>query len=493
MKTKIFLLLIIILSAVLRIYDIETKNMWFDEIFSWKLSQSSFKDIIIQTSGDIHPPFYYMLLSIWTSVFSDSIFSMRMMSVLFGILSIVFIYRISGMIFESKTSVFFVLLLYAVSPVNIFYSQEVRMLNLNLFLCLGSVYFFLMSLKNNSGRYILLFILFSVLAVYTHYFALLIVFTEFIVLLLKIIFRKSSFKNLKKQFAGLIAVNILFIPWYPVFFRQVSKGQPWRTVLSFKDTGLNFLAYFKDVFLSAYFSFEPSYIQYLSVFISYIILAYLLYSLFKYISSGENMMNDFNYTVLFFYIPLAIALLISFRQSIVFSRYLSIIIPFFIITLLFFSDRLYKKKFTVVLFMFLFAVSSLGTYINYENKFKNNDYRKITAYLEENIISGDKIIPEPHFMGFGIEYYIKHSVTRLPGPETLGWDLKMQLDSIRNRPDISSFWLILDYSSLENENYYTAEKDLKDIGYEKKESRTFYIIPAKVSVSRYIKSGETIK
>jgi len=61
-KTKIILLLIIILTAALRLYDIETKNMWFDEVYSWKLSQKTAVEIIEDTSGDIHPPLYYIVL-----------------------------------------------------------------------------------------------------------------------------------------------------------------------------------------------------------------------------------------------------------------------------------------------------------------------------------------------------------------------------------------------------------------------------------------------
>jgi len=140
-----------LLAAALRIYNIEQKNLWFDEIFSWHISEGSIEQIVAETSGDIHPPFYYLVLKLWISFFSDSIFSMRMLSVLFGLLSMIFIYRISDKIFKNNSVTIAVLLLYAVSPVNIYYSQEARMLNLNLFLCAGSVYYFyeLISKMNN--------------------------------------------------------------------------------------------------------------------------------------------------------------------------------------------------------------------------------------------------------------------------------------------------------------------------------------------------------
>jgi len=490
LKTKIIFLLIIILTAVLRICDIETKNMWFDEVYSWKLSQKSVTDIIADTSGDIHPPLFYIVLKYWIVLFSDSVFSMRLLSALLGVLSLIFIFKISRLIFKADKPVMFVLLLYAVSPVNIFYSQEIRMLNLNLFLTLGSVYFFLFSMKDNSVNYLILFVLFLFAAIYTHYFSLLILFTIFVVLILKIISKQNTFSELRGKFTAVIIVNALYIPWYPVFFSQISKGQPWRTVNSIQDTGHNFLNYFKDNFLSVYYGFEPIHIQYLSLFISFFLLAYLLYCMFRFLNSEVIISADYNYIILFFYLPLLIALIISFKHYIILSRYLSIIIPYLIITVIFFSTTLFKNKIQTLLFLFLFCVSSAGVYINYSNSFKNNDYRKVISFIEENYYNKSIIINEPHFMGWSIEYHSKHSETKLPVPEIFGWDLKMQLDSLKNRKDIDKFWLILDYSSLANEDYVSAEKVLNQMGFKKSLEKTFYVIPAKVSAGYYVRQND---
>ncbi|MEO8209241.1 MAG: glycosyltransferase family 39 protein, partial [bacterium] len=158
MKFKIIIFLIVIISTCIRIYNIEQKNLWFDEVYSWNISQGDIVQIVTETSGDIHPPFYYILLKFWISCFSDSIFSMRMLSVLLGILSMYFVYKISKLFLKGNLQIFFVLMLYAFSPLNIYYSQEVRMLNLNLFLCLGSVYFFFRFLDTSRNRFALVYI-----------------------------------------------------------------------------------------------------------------------------------------------------------------------------------------------------------------------------------------------------------------------------------------------------------------------------------------------
>jgi uncharacterized membrane protein len=185
--------------------------------------------IVAETSGDIHPPLYYITLKYWSNFFSESIVSMRMLSVLFSMLSIYFLYLLARMFLKDDMKVLLVLLLYAVSPLNIYYSQEVRMLNLNLFLCLGSVYYFYIFIETGKKAAGMLYIIFTTLALYTHYFALLILFTELIVIIVYFAFRKTGKKAFVKCLICLLVINILYFPWYPVFFEQTSKGQPWRT------------------------------------------------------------------------------------------------------------------------------------------------------------------------------------------------------------------------------------------------------------------------
>ncbi len=82
-KEKILLFTLFIFSLAIRVAFISQKNLWFDEVFSWHLSMTSFYDIIVRTANDIHPPLYYFTLKIWNLVFGDSVVSMRLLSALF--------------------------------------------------------------------------------------------------------------------------------------------------------------------------------------------------------------------------------------------------------------------------------------------------------------------------------------------------------------------------------------------------------------------------
>ncbi|HMR39927.1 MAG TPA: glycosyltransferase family 39 protein [Ignavibacteria bacterium] len=488
MKTKIIFFLIILVSVLLRIYGIEDKNLWFDEVYSWKLSRYNLTDIVSLTSGDIHPPLFYILLKFWTGIFSDSIVSMRMLSAFFGVLSILFLYKLSKIFLKNNIQIFFVVLIYMVSPLNIFYSQEVRMLNLNLFLCLGSVYYFFKFSENQNFKTGSIYVFFSVLAIYTHYFALLIIFSQLVIAISNYFFNGKDRKSLFRSLKYLFTIFIFYIPWISVFIGQVTKGQPWRTEQSIRQVGKNLLDYFKDIFFSSYFTFESNALMIFASIFSIFILLFLVYSFIRILNERSFFSSKINMVLLIFLIPLAIALIISFRQSIVLSRYLSIILPYLFIVLVYFIFKQFKPKAAYSLCIFLILVSCYGTYINYNNKFKNNDYRKIISYLEKNYSAGDVIIAEPHFMGWSIDYYVEHNETNIRKPEVLGWDLNMQIDSLKKLNYINNVWVITDYSSLDNTKYDSLNKLMQDLDFTQKQKKSFYLIPSKVNVEYYTKS-----
>lgn len=488
MNTKIIFFIIILLSAAFRLYGIEDKNLWFDEVYSWKLSQNNVTEIIAATSGDIHPPFYYIVLKYWNSFFSDSVISMRALSSLIGLLSLAFIYKLSEKFLSSNLQVIFVLLLYAVSPLNIFYSQEVRMLNLNLFLCLGSVYYYFLFIEKEDLRTGALYIIFSILAIYTHYFALLIIFTQLLIVFSDYFFKGRDRKHLIKYLKYFTVIFIAYIPWIQVFINQISKGQPWRTEQTFRQVGTNLLDYFKEIFLSTYYIFESSTLMLFASILSIFIFLFLVFSVIKILNERSFFKKKENLIILFFIIPLFIALMISFRQSILLSRYLSILLPYLFISLVFLLFKQFKLKVAVILCILLLLVSLYGTYINYNNRFKNNDYRKIISYLENNFHPGDEIIVEPHFMSWSIDYYIEHNKTNIKKPMVLGWDLNMQIDSLKKMNDLKNVWVILDYSALDKTNYDSLNYLMRDLNFTQSEKKSFYLIPAKVNLEYFVRS-----
>ncbi|MBS1493914.1 MAG: glycosyltransferase family 39 protein [Bacteroidetes bacterium] len=478
--------LIFVLALSLRLYKIEQKNMWFDEVYSWNLSLDTPKDIIATASGDIHPPLFYITLKGWTNIFSDSVFSMRMLSTLLSMLSMFFLFKICKEIKITEKRILLILILYAVSPLNIYYSQEVRMQSLNLFLTISSTFFFIRFLNSRKNVYGFFWSICAALSLYTHYFALLILFSQFVILVIKYLQKEIDLKFSGVAFLfGFIPLT-LFSPWVPTFLKQSTQGQPWRVGQSLMQVLENYVIFFKEIFFSNYWNYENSGVIIGATVVSIILILFILISSVIYFKKSDKKKLPI---ILLFFIPSIIAIFVSFRQSIIFSRYLSIILPYLLILCVFFIFRIHKKYISYPLIIILIGISAYGLTINYSNDYKNNDYRKIESYIEKNLKTDDKIIVDPHYLGWVIRYDNTHQKTSLPVPHVLGWSLQMQIDSIAKRTDFNNVWLVLDYASMEKNDYdsLNTKMNLKGFKADTTKEKTFYIYPNKVKTSYFYK------
>lgn len=460
--------------------------MWFDEVYSWNLSLDTPKDIIAIASGDIHPPLFYIVLKAWTNMFSDSVFSMRMLSTLLSMLSMLFLFNICREIKITEKRIIFVLILYAVSPLNIYYSQEVRMQSLNLFLTIGSTFFFLRFLNSKKNTHGILWALFAALSLYTHYFALLILFSQVIILVVKYLLKEIDLNLTKAGFVYSLIPIAFFSPWIPTFLNQTSQGQPWRVGQSITQISENYLVFFKEIFFSYYWNYENKGVITGTTVFSFILIIFLIVSIIIYYKKSDKKKLAI---IILFVVPSLIAMLISFRQSIIFSRYLSIIVPYLFILCTFFIFRIHKKYISYPLIIILIGVSGFGLTINYDNGYKNNDYRKIESYIEKNFSSNDRLIVEPHYFGWIFKYDNLQKKTTLPPPDILGWNLQMQIDSLFKRSDFNNVWFVLDYASMVKADYdsVAVKMSLKGFKADASKEKTFYIYPNKVKALYFYK------
>src|SRR5207245_4217993 len=88
----IILLLLVLFGTLLRTYLIHLPGIDTNESFSWRLAVSPITNLIQKTATDVHPPAYYLLLKAWISLWGDSVFALRSLSIVFGALSIPFAY-----------------------------------------------------------------------------------------------------------------------------------------------------------------------------------------------------------------------------------------------------------------------------------------------------------------------------------------------------------------------------------------------------------------
>jgi Dolichyl-phosphate-mannose-protein mannosyltransferase len=117
-----FLPLILALGVALRVWGLGVQSFTMDEITELELARLSLRGVI--TAADGFPPLYSMLLHGWLSAF-DRPEAARWLSVLLGVLAILAIERLGHQAGGETVGRWSALLL-AVSPIHIWYSQEVR-------------------------------------------------------------------------------------------------------------------------------------------------------------------------------------------------------------------------------------------------------------------------------------------------------------------------------------------------------------------------------
>ena len=178
---KIALLLILVLAAFLRFYRLDAQSLWADEGNSVSLSRRSLPSITAGAAHDIHPPLYYYLLHFWMRVFGNSEFAVRALSALLGT-ALVYLTYLLGRRLSNHWLGLTAAFLSAISPFQVYYSQEARMYILLAALSALSVFSFIRFLETEGPKtrnskpetrsqysWAGLYIVATTLSLYTHY------------------------------------------------------------------------------------------------------------------------------------------------------------------------------------------------------------------------------------------------------------------------------------------------------------------------------------
>src|SRR6185503_2844401 len=98
------LITITLLGLGLRLWNLTAISLWHDEAFSALLIKYSWSEMMYRIGLDVHPPMYYVFLRVWHYGFGDSLWSLRAMSVFFGVAAIVAAYAFVHAAFKNKTA-----------------------------------------------------------------------------------------------------------------------------------------------------------------------------------------------------------------------------------------------------------------------------------------------------------------------------------------------------------------------------------------------------
>jgi mannosyltransferase len=131
---------IVVLALLLRLPGM-TESLWLDELWSIRIILDD-RDPFRILLRDIHPPLYSVFMFGWIRLFGEAEWSIRLPSLIFGLLSLLLAYLIADRCLGRRTAVLSTFLL-ATSPVHIWYSHEARPYAALLFLVLAATFAYL--------------------------------------------------------------------------------------------------------------------------------------------------------------------------------------------------------------------------------------------------------------------------------------------------------------------------------------------------------------
>ncbi len=212
--------MILFVAFILRLIAVSTRGIWYDDAFSILLSRQSFQEIVQGTAADTMPPLYYFLLHGWMW-FSQSIVFIRSLNILLSLVVVYLIYRLGtdlggarvGLIAAALTSI---------SPFQIYHAQEIRMY---VMLELGLIgYFWMFWRISQTGQPSrstwISFVLFGLLAMYSHNLAVFsLVSVDFLLIL------RREWKKLGQVLLAQLLVLVGFLPWLFLVPGQIEKIQ----------------------------------------------------------------------------------------------------------------------------------------------------------------------------------------------------------------------------------------------------------------------------
>ena len=240
------LIFTVVLGVVLRLHQLEARA-FYDEAASWTfahLGWHNFWDVMWNYEGNM--VFYYVLLRGWT-IFGDSEFAVRSLSVITGTASILAIYLLGSYLFNRQTGRVSAALL-AVHAFHVHFSQEARGYALQTLLLILSTYLFAKvtlprpdcaKASTSSQKLWAAYIVVSALAVYSQLFAVLVLAAQWL---------SPGFSTLKKVGLATVAKSIcaLALLTAPIAFFVLfqDKGQlSWVPPLS-TDRFIRFIEVF---------------------------------------------------------------------------------------------------------------------------------------------------------------------------------------------------------------------------------------------------------
>jgi uncharacterized membrane protein len=366
-----------LLAFALRVYHLDAMSFWSDEGISVIRARADVPMLLTNLPVE-HNPLYFVGLHYWMRLAGEGDFAVRFFSLFFGVLLIPIVYKLGIAICalprtsDGQTHSLFAIrhpsitlrtsspfaigllaaLLAAINPLQIWYAQEARMYSLVVVLCAGAAWCLVsgwqianskwqmadghspFAIRHSPSfdyaqdkfaiRYWLSFALLSIAALYTHFFAALVVGALGLWVLFVVISHWrlviSHWKSLRPLLAAFIVTTVLLLPWFPRAVASLSFPG-WQEAADPLSLPLRYwLAYTVGNTMTEEYRWLS-----LGFLLLFILGCFVL--LHRSMARAQLLMTNYSLPLFYVFIPFCVMLLLALRKPGYHERYLIVVTP----------------------------------------------------------------------------------------------------------------------------------------------------------------------
>jgi len=419
---------------------------------------------------DVHVPLYHTLLHFWQIAFGQDIFVARMLSLVFFVGTIIMTYVLATYALGRRGVGLFAAFLVAISPFMNWYGSEARMYTMLAFVTVLHAFFFVKLLRLSGSARWVLWVLTGIIGVYTHYFFIFVLLSEFATVLA--IRKKSLDKHLLRNviISGVV-IAISLLPWlyYVYSLGLANNTQP---ALGAPTAGDLF-----DTYAQFIFGFQTPLVNTLIVSLWPIVVLLAFFALQR---AKRKVPLEITLFVFLAVIPVLSAFVISITiKPFYLSRYLIVSLPAVFIFVAWLLTR-YRRRVAVVVSSILVVMVGLLFTVQAisPNTPVKEDYRQVVDYLDANASASDVVVLAAPFTIYPVEYYYKGEARLTTQPiwnrfepggvppynvATVAAETKLNVDAYQHA------WLVLSY----DQGYNDKLKDYYSDHYKKLSEKKF--------------------
>lgn len=219
------LLAVLLAGFGLRVFHADHQEIWGDEGAKLEVVNQGVAHLF-SPGAEVHPRFFHSWLFLWYQIFGYNVFGLRMLVVLFGMLGLPLIYVLARRLFVThappearragQAASLAALLVLAVSPFHVAYSQDLTMYSLLFVMLTLSGYTLLRALSQTTWQDWGLYAVVTLLAMHTHYYAAFAVAAQALYVLL------CHRRALMAWVGAQLVVAAGFLPWLFIHYRLLA-------------------------------------------------------------------------------------------------------------------------------------------------------------------------------------------------------------------------------------------------------------------------------